>query len=242
MYNPTTPGYNTQNQTRFTPNYEPTVSDNPYASSPYDLQKAPTPPKPPPPRQGNKGILVALISVSCLTVLLFGGLLLTMIHFSSNPGPAQATPTLAFTSTPAPKQDYTATDIVNDFIAHHLVVDSLQYGRTIYDFTSGTYVTSSANLQGSAIDLQSSATFYGPSPCTGPCSANSGIGVWVYKNVDDAKSTYNDVQQDISNCMTNPPDVGFPDCPDGVLLRGRCVLLGYKPLGSYADIVDTDCI
>ncbi len=238
MYNPTTPGYNTQNQTRFTPNYETTVSDNPYASSPYDLRKVPTPPKPPPPpRQGNKGLLVALISVSCLTVLLFGGLLLTMIHFSSNPGPAQATPTLALTATPAPKQDYTATDIVNDFISHHLVVDSLQYGRTIYDLTSATYSTN-------YVRLQSSATFYGPITCTGACSApglSAEIGLWVYWNASDARSTYNDVQQDISNCMTNPPDVGFPNCPSEIVLHGRCLLLGGSQLGLYAAIVDTDC-
>jgi hypothetical protein len=34
MYNPTKPGYGAQNQTSFTPNYELTVSNNPYANSP----------------------------------------------------------------------------------------------------------------------------------------------------------------------------------------------------------------
>lgn len=71
MYDPTKPGYHTHNQTRIPPNYEPTIPDNPYSYSPYDLQNIPLPPKPP--HVQNKvafALAVALVVLLVVIIML----------------------------------------------------------------------------------------------------------------------------------------------------------------------------
>ena len=134
MYNPPNPGYNTQNQTRLTPNYELTVSDNPYDHPPYDLQHIP----PPPPKQNKYRILwaivIGIILLSFLGILLLG---MQMYRYSvhnsvvptstvfvthkttviiETPTPERATPI----PTPMPTVNYYARDIYNDFVTNNL--------------------------------------------------------------------------------------------------------------------------
>jgi hypothetical protein len=85
---------------------------NPYElTSPYhgDI----LPPPPPPPKQSHKGLIVALISVSCLVVLL-GGVLFAAMRLSTQPGAAQVTPapTLALTAAATPTIPPTATPTI----------------------------------------------------------------------------------------------------------------------------------
>ena len=127
MYNPTNTGYSAQNQTRFTPNYELTVSDNPYASSPYDLQNVPTPPKPP---HVQKKVVFALVVAIVVLLMVMSGLLFGLVYMSnklavnvSTPVPtgAKATnilssPTRVPTNQTQNSSGCTAQDLLHDFI------------------------------------------------------------------------------------------------------------------------------
>jgi hypothetical protein len=126
MYNPTNPGYSTQNQTRITPNYEPTISDNPYASSPYDLQKVPTPPKPP--HVKNK-IIFALGVVIVVLLVVISGLVFGLVYVNNKiagniptPGPTVVA-TTSILSTPI----QTALRVVDSI--SHCVLQQLVYSQ-----------------------------------------------------------------------------------------------------------------
>lgn len=109
MYHPTSPGNSSQNHTRLTPNYEPTISDNPYSFSPYDLQHIPPPPKPP--HVKNKTVFTLVIIIVVLLVVM-SGLVLSFIHVSNGKSPmnldtptrtvSHPTPTIAATPIPSP--------------------------------------------------------------------------------------------------------------------------------------------
>ena len=109
MYHPTNPGNSSQNQTRLTPNYEPTISDNPYSYSPYDLQNVPPPPKPP--HVKNKTVFTLVVTIVVLLVVM-SGLVLSLIHVSNGKSPmnlntptkavSQPTPTITATPIPSP--------------------------------------------------------------------------------------------------------------------------------------------
>lgn len=109
MYHPTNSGYGGQDQTRLTPNYEPTISDNPYSYSPYDLQNVPPPPKPP--HVKNKTVFTLVIIIVVLLVVM-SGLVLSFIHVSNGKSPmnlhtptrtvSHPTPTITATPIPSP--------------------------------------------------------------------------------------------------------------------------------------------
>ena len=216
MYNPTNPGYSTQNQTRFTPNYEPTISDNPYASSPYDLQKIPPPP--PPPRQSNQGLLVTLVSVSCLVLVLVGAFVVVYVHSMS--GSTQATHSTV--------QPFDATSIIRDFQAHGLPLDQLHYGTAINQFVGSGYDT--------VITTQSSALFVDPSFCTGPCDVGS-VWLGVYNSPVDAQSEYDGLVS-YRNSLKDGPG---PGALASLVQSGRCVLIGEPATSEYAAILRSVC-
>src|SRR5260370_33344281 len=80
MYDPTKPGYHTHNQTRIPPNYEPTIPDNPYSYSPYDLQNIPIPPKPP--HVQNKVAFALAVALVVLLVVM-SGLVFGLVNISN---------------------------------------------------------------------------------------------------------------------------------------------------------------
>jgi hypothetical protein len=177
MYNPTNPGYSSQNQTRLTPNYEPTVSDNPYASSPYDLLKVPTPPKPP--HVENK-VAFALGVVIVVLLVVISGLGLGLVYVSNKlavnvPTPAPtvvpansilSSPTQAPTKQTQNISGYTAKDIIKDFCqsGQKDVCDdgSVSYDGSLWEFSNYTLQTD--------VTPTSSAQFVDFSRCHTSCA------------------------------------------------------------------------
>jgi hypothetical protein len=168
MYNPTNPGYSTQNQTRVTPNYEPTVSDNPYASSPYDLQNVPTPPKPP---HAYNRLVLSLVMVIVALVIVFAGSVIWLQY-------ANKTTSVSSSSTPTP---VTAKSIVQDFIKHNLPIDQITYGAK-FGYTG-------------VITEQSSASFVDPSFCGGHACGVGFVWLGVYLTSSDTQIVYTNFER-----------------------------------------------
>ncbi len=119
----------------------------PKYSTPYTLDNIPIPP--PPPKQSHKGLVVALIILSCLVVVL-GGWLFAVIHFSSqqpiSPTSSTLTPTVLLNRTPASQSKssyfpvflssysppqaglpYTSTTVYDTFLAVGIKMNTVQY-------------------------------------------------------------------------------------------------------------------
>ncbi len=168
MYNPTNPGYGRQNQTRFIPNYEPTVLDNPYARSPYDLQNIPTPPKPP--HKHNRLVLSLVLVIIALVIVIAGSVI--WLQYANRTTSASSNST----STPV-----TAQSIAQDFIKHNLPIDQITYGtKSGYDGN---------------ITEQSSVSFIDPSFCGGYACGVGYVWLGVYLTSSDAQIVYTDVER-----------------------------------------------
>ena len=155
------------------PPLEPTTPATPY-NNPYEM----TSPysgdvPPPPPKQGHKGLIGALVSILCL-IMLPGGVLFAVMRGSSQPSSTQATPALGSTptSTVTPPQTavptvqpYDAMSLLQDFQAHGLPLDQLHNDLSINQFVGSQYDT--------VIQTQSTAEFVEPSFCNGPCDVGS---------------------------------------------------------------------
>ena len=202
---------------------------NPYDSNPYD-RDIPIPP--PPPRQGHKGLLVALISGVCL-VLLLVGVLFAVLHLQASQGIVRATPaprttpTSIATATPT-AQPYDATSIIHDFQTQGLPVDQVQYGISI-DQYFGVKVSNTAT--------ESSAALRDP---TISDPAYNGVDVWlgVYNSPGDAQAA----EQDVILHKTYIDSLGpQSQSPDFMVQFGRCLLIGESATSEYVAIVRKDC-
>ena len=139
MYHPTNPGNSSQNQTRLAPNYEPTISDNPYSYSPYDLQNVPPPPKPP--HVKNKTVFTLVVTIVVLLVVM-SGLVLSLIHVSNGKSPmnlntptkavSQPTPTITATPIPSPTiATIPPTSVTADQLFYAFVVSGISATNSI---------------------------------------------------------------------------------------------------------------
>ena len=256
MYNPTKPGYGAQNQTSFTPNYELTVSNNPYANSPYDLQNIPIPPKPP---HEQKKVILALGMIIIILLVVISGLVVGLIYVSNSKAPMNqvaATRTLP-TQAPAtravsqPTQipttqnnaGYTATDIIKDLCnaGQNDVCDSgrVSYGGSLWSFSNYTLQTD--------VNPASSAQFVDTSRCQTPCAYSEIQPVWigVYSSVDDMIRVFNEVLNQADNAQANGTINQINGSRDGTLpmmQSGRCLMVGDDALSIYGKLVTQYCV
>jgi hypothetical protein len=217
---------------------------DPYAYQP-DI-----PPPPPPLRNVVRPYQIALVIVSAL-FLIETGLLIYIVgfwglsHFASSisitttaPRVTKASSTSTTTkqpasATPPPSTHYTATDIIDDFEAAGLSISSVQYGETIYAWTSDNYTTTPF--------AQSSATFTSAYSCNGPCDP-ANYGVWVYNNSTDARTAYTEVLQDMQQPSTPYGPTYWPTSPSGALVHGRCLMLGADANSQFAQVMTQNCM
>jgi hypothetical protein len=256
MYNPTNPGYSTQNQTRITPNYEPTISDNPYASSPYDLQKVPTPPKPP--HVKNK-IIFALGVVIVVLLVVISGLVFGLVYVNNKiagniptPGPTVvATTSILSTPIQTPTKQtqstdgydptkqtqstdgYTANDVLNKFRSAGQVASIIQ-GASLNDWIVPGVSSNDLNNWPSIPPL-SQVGFIAPYTCP-PQSTCDPFTTWVgvYASADQAERVYNQLLND-TNALTSEQGTPF------TFTHSRCVLLTYDNNSIIEQIITSTC-
>jgi hypothetical protein len=254
MYNPTNPRYSTQNQTRFTPNYEPTVSDNPYASSPYDLQNIPTPPKPP--HVKNKVVFASGVVIVVLLVVM-SGLVFGLIYVSNKlvvNVPTRVPTVVATTSrllspTQAPTKQtqnsgrYAAKDIIKGFCntGQNDVCDSgrVSYGGSLWEFSSYTLQTD--------VNPTSSVQFVDFSRCHTSCAYSELQSVWigVYASVDDMIRVFGEVSDQSDHAVQNGTINQINGSRDGelpMMQSGRCLMVGDDALTTYGKLVAQYCV
>ena|SRR5258708_2671720 len=256
MYDPTKPGYHTHNQTRIPPNYEPTIPDNPYSYSPYDLQNIPIPPKPP--HVQNKVVFALAVALVVLLVVI-SGLVGGLIYVSNSKAPMNqvaATRTL-LTQAPAtravsqPAQipttqnnaGYTATNIIKDLCnaGQNDVCDSgrVSYGGSLWSFSNYTIQTD--------VNPASSAQFVDTSRCQTSCAYSEIQPVWigVYSSVDDMTRVFNEVLNQADNAQANGTINQINGSRDGTLpmmQSGRCLMVGDDALSIYGKLVTQYCV
>lgn len=218
MYDPTNSGYNRQNQTSLTPNYEPTISDNPYAYSPYDLQHTPIPPKPP--HVQNKLMLSLIMVIVALVIVLAGSVI--WLQYANRTTSA---------SSNSISTSVTAQSLVQDFIKHNL---------PIVDITYGTPLTNRFSLYGysGSIPEQSSASFVDPSFCHGYGCGVGGIWLGVYLTRSDAQIVYSD----IIPLEGTPLPVDTTVSPATTILVNQCLIIGEPSTSQFVQIVKKDCV
>ncbi len=201
---------------------------NPYMNTPYELW----PPPPPSRRNWSRGVLVGLV-----IVLLFTNVGLLFLYMSTNQKTIALIPTKVVTVlvTPSPSPlnaNYTARDIMRDLQAAHLPENSLDFilhGQSIYAWSQNTYPTSD--------HFQSSATWSDASGCSGACDPAS-LGIWVYASAQDAMHTSIEVLQDEK--IYGP--VLMTGRTPGIVVHGRCLLLGTDAQSQYAHVIQTECV
>lgn len=238
MYDPTKPGYNTQNQTRIPPNYEPTIPDNPYSYSPYDLQNIPTPPKPP--HVQNKVAFALAVAIVVLLVVI-SGLVFGLVNMSNKlavnaPTPVPtvvkvtsvlSSPTQVPTNQTQNSSGYTAQDLLHDFINAGASVYLPHNNETLWYWSGHAFYVKEHAL--------SSVTFGDIEGCIGGCTPGQ-VGLWVYSNPDIAINVQDEVIQDEAN--------GNVIGPFGYItpyVSGRCLLLTNVPDSIYKQIVQERC-
>jgi len=209
-------------QAAYSSNYETTEQAylNPYMSNPYELPSLP----PPPPPKSRKWLISVVIALSCLVVIL-SVVLYTVMQVTLKPGLSQTTPVVTKTV-----HHYDARSIIQDFQAHDLPLDQLQYGVSINDFVGKDYPT--------VITLNSSASFIDPRGCNGPCDIGS-VWLGVYNSSIDAQSEYKGlVNYEAYQAQTPGPG---PGALASIVQVGRCILIGESDTSDYATILRNDC-
>lgn len=235
MYNPTKPGYSTQNQTNFTPNYELTVPDNPYASSPYDLQNIPIPPKPP---HELKKVLLVLGMIIVILLVVISGLVVGLIYVSNGKAPMNQVAATRTLSTQAPSPvttNYTAKSVLNDLADSGQAIEVVSYEQDEVAYLNQYYPQLNNQIEATSNDksLLSSVTFY---DCTNAiplssCGNDSNIPpdwLGVYTSTYNAHIAY---QETASINTTASPSTGtYPlTSSSGNMYNtwGRCLIVGY---------------
>lgn len=215
MYNPTNPGYSRQDQTRLTPNYEPTVLDNPYARSPYDLQNIPTPPKPP--YKHNKLVLSLVLVIIALVIVIAGSVIWLQYANRTTSASSNSTST-----------QVTAQSLVQDFIKHNLPIDQINYGTKL-----NQWFAYSGN-----ITEQSSVSFVDPSFCNGYGCGMGSVWLGVYLTSSDAQIVYADIQR----LESTPSPVETSALPENTILVNQCLVIGEPNPSQFIQIVKNDCV
>lgn len=219
-------------------------------TSPEYVDYIPPPPPPPhisfmpPPKSQHKSTIV-VIALAGAAILIFGASLLFYLGVNSQrstfravvtstapivPTAAHnivATPTSASTFSTA-NPNYTASDIMSDFNTAGIRPGYVQYGQTIWSWTSDLYYVS--------VHAVSSATFTDDSGCTGYCSP-ADLGIWVYSSPSEAHTAYYEVGNDEAS-KGSIPMIGTPT----EYVHGRCLLLGASLNSVYAQVTTKKCV
>jgi len=219
-------------------------------TSPEYSDYTPPPPPPPyisfmpPPSSPHKYTIVVIALVGA-AILVFGASFLFYLSVNSQRGTAHAVvtstvpvvPTAAHNIVATPTSvptvstanpNYTASDIMNDFNTAGMRPGYVQYGQTIWSWSSDLYYVS--------IHATSSATFTDDSNCTGYCSP-ADLGIWVYSNSSEAHTSYYEVGNDEVS-KGSIPMVGTPT----EYVHGRCLLLGASLKSAYVQVATEKCV
>jgi len=221
-------------------NYEPTsrvnyehTTPNPYL---HDTYLPPPPPEYYMHQRTGKAWKVLVPAVLLLFGVVVGVLAYPTVNSMINPTVDTSKPTpyvpfsLAAVTAEPTAYHYDAKSIIQDFQAHGLPLDQLQYGMTINQFVGNDYVT--------VITLNSSAEFIYPSFCNGPCDVGS-VWLGVYNSPIDARSEYKNLNTYTANLAQQPgPGLG---ALGSIIQTGRCVLIGEPATSEYAGIIRSDC-
>lgn len=136
------------------------------------------------------------------------------------------------TSTPAVNASYTASDILRDFKRAGAHMPYVQYGTTIWNWSSDTYSVS--------VEATSSVTLTDDSSCSGYCDPQN-IGLWVYSDEATAHQAYSEVITDEQKPVTpTGPTIGAGS--GTTYVHGRCLLLGASASSIYGQVVAQYCI
>lgn len=185
-------------------------------------------PPPPPPMQSHKGLIIALLCISCIAII-FGGVFIATFYQHNQKSPTDTIPATMPTSEQTTNQNYTASDILHDLSAAGIHPKFVEYNTTIWSWTEDTY-TVSANAT-------SSVNFADDSTCSGYCSP-ANVGIWVYDNPTTAMQAFNEVLNDEHQPNASIPMMGIPT----PTLHGRCLLLSNSDQPIYGQVVMQDCI
>ncbi len=214
-------------------------------------------PPPPPPTKKNKHAFLWVVFGLLLVLILASTSFIGVQQYERSSGnartavpttlPAQATtavqptvqPTLQSTVTPdrsnTSNQEYTASDILQDFIISGASPTVLDHNQTIWSWTSELgspyYI---------AVHAKSSVTFRDASGCSGPCDGFLNGGIWVYSDYATAYQAYIDATKDQEQQMQTPPT--GPKTIPSVYRHGRCLLLGPGNDSIYTSVVTQYCV
>src|SRR6266566_2423397 len=178
------------------------------------------------------------LAIDFLLLVLLSIQLFYLISLSRKLGPLYY-PTLQSTVTPdrsnTSNQEYTASDILQDFIISGASPTVLDHNQTIWSWTSELgspyYI---------AVHAKSSVTFRDASGCSGPCDGFLNGGIWVYSDYATAYQAYIDATKDQEQQMQTPPT--GPKTIPSVYRHGRCLLLGPGNDSIYTSVVTQYCV
>ena len=190
---------------------------------------------PPPPEWSMKQQRSVSLSLFIVLSVVTGILLLLVISASLlywSVIPRTSLTSVGTTPIPTVNASYTANDILRDFKRAGAHMPYIEYGTTIWSWSSNTYYVS--------VDATSSVTFTDDSGCSGYCDPQN-IGLWVYSDPETGHQTYNEVIADEQKPVTpTGPTIGAG--LDTTYVHGRCLLLGASASSIYGQVVAQYCI
>ncbi|HYL42854.1 MAG TPA: hypothetical protein VEU97_05670 [Ktedonobacteraceae bacterium] len=204
---------------------------NPYASSNVDgpIGIPPPPPSllpPPLPEKPRRSVLVLGI-VLAIALLLFASAGLYALARSYQMSTEQPTPTA---------RPYTAQDILNEIIAHHLTANGPIYAASLRYFLYDPIYDNAV-----AVPFQSSviwSVYSGQSPAANSCP-DACVGLWVYNSYDDATTVEKRLIAD-GYLARQTPTQGPTPYP--ILSHyGRCVAQGVQN-SPYVTVIEQYCV
>jgi hypothetical protein len=212
---------------------------NPYQSStPYTELPFQAPPPPVAKRRRKSVLTLCLFALATLVLLSITAFASYRLGFNADNHPAPRVSSHAI-SLPSPTPiaiikdpNYTATEILNDFVSAGAQFSKLEYGTTVWTYSGNAYFVS--------VHATSSVIWQDPPQTAG----SSSMGLWVYSSAPIAQSAYTQVGQDEVN-----PDQPVPtNLIPNEYLHGRCLLLSTTDNSKqalwkgYDQIVNQYCI
>jgi len=137
-------------------------------------------------------------------------------------------------ATPSPLTNYTATDIMRDFVLAGIHPPYVSYGYTIWSWSGDTFYVS--------VHATSSVTWTDDSQCTGYCDP-ANLGLWVYSSSSLAQEAYAEVGNDeIRSQLTPPTGPPIVSSSTSEYVHGRCLLIGAPLTSVYVQVTQHNCI
>ena len=176
-------------------------------------------------------LVIAALLVFGASLLFYLGVISQQSKASTTGSPLVLTTAHSRVTTPASvptaNSNYTAADIMIDFNKAGMRPGYVQYGQTIWSWTSDLYYVS--------VHATSSATFTDDSQCTGYCSPVD-LGIWVYNSPSVAHTAYYEVNNDEAS-QGAIPMIGSPT----EYVHGRCLILGASLNSVYVQVITAKC-